>query len=308
MIGDNDDLLARLKAAIPGRWFGTDTPILDGLLSGPATALSKIYSTIQYAILQTRIKTATDGWLDLIARDFFGRFFQRRPTEGDDSYRARILKEIFRPRVTRAAMIEALTDLTGRAPIIFEPARVADTGSLGHPTFAFGGAGYPMSGITADSTTITDDTTVITSDAGQVPYTGVGAWGSLNYVDQCFIIAFRPPGEGIPDVAGFYVPPTLSASGSTATDGMSFFSSPPPTGTGYYPGGYGGYVSTGGGATDGMSFFSGDSASETQFVGGGNIEFASLASLNGPVTDADIYSTIDRVKAAGVTPWTWIQS
>lgn len=258
MTGDKDDILRRLKAVIPP-WFGTNTPTMDTVLSGPSNSFSAIYSLIQYATSQTRIRTATDGWLDLIARDFFALGFQRRANEPDAAYRARILAEILRPRVTRAAVSQAVQDLTGVVPIIFEPARVLDTGAFGTspPTFVCGGAGLPNSGITVDSTVITADSTLITDDAGQIPFAGIGAWGSLSYPNQFFITAFRPPGEGIPNVAGF-----CSYANPTAGGGYSFES--------------------------------------------GFMEWVTLADIQGGVTDAEIYATIARNIAAGVTAWTKI--
>lgn len=252
MIGDQDDIIARLKGALPARWFPTDSPNLDAWLSGPAFVLAGIYSLIQYAILQTRIKTATDGWLDLIARDFFARRFQRRAAEQDDSYRTRIIAEIFRTRATRPGLISALTDLTGQAPIIFEPARVTDTGAYGGPYFAYGGTSLPMTGITADSTTITTDSTIVTADADATPFAGFGGWGSLDYPDQLLVTAFRSLGDGISLVNGY----------------------------GGYAGGY----------------------------GVGSIEYTNVDDIEGPITDAEIYDTIARTVAAGVTAWTRILS
>lgn len=257
MIGDQDDILRRLKSALPP-WFGTNTPVMDAVLSGPSSVLSGLYSLIQYAANQTRIKTATDGWLDLIAQDFFARGFQRRPNEPDAAYRARILAEILRPRVTRPAVSKAVLDLTGVAPVIFEPARIADTGALGvtaPPTFALGGIARPQTGLTGDSTIITGDSSIVTVDAGSVTFGGIGAWGSLNYPAQFLITAYRPPGAGIPNAAGYT---SIAA----------------PTGGGGY--------------------------------GSGSLEYVGLANIVGPVTDAEIYATIARTIAAGVTAWTRI--
>lgn len=131
--GDQADLTARLKAVLP-RWFGNGaTPALDGLLQAPAWALSFVYSLIAYAKAQTRISTATGGWLDLIAADFFGARSLRRTGQSDQSYRANILATILRPKVTHDAMVQALTTLTGRPPIVIEPSRVADTGAWDSP-------------------------------------------------------------------------------------------------------------------------------------------------------------------------------
>jgi hypothetical protein len=169
MIGDQANILARIKALLPFRWFPDSTPVLDALLSGPAWALAQIFALIQYAQLQTRIATATDGFLDLISYDFFGTSLLRRLQETDNAFRTRILATLFRPKATRQGMIDALVNLTGRTPIIFEPARPADTGGYGVA------CGYGVA----------------------------GGWGSLQYPAQAFITAFRPAGSGIPNVAGY---------------------------------------------------------------------------------------------------------
>jgi len=260
MIGDQSDFLRRLKSALPP-WFGTNTPIMDAVLSGPSSSFSIIYSLIKYATNQTRLKTATDGWLDLAARDFFALGFRRRTNEPDAAYQARILAEIIRPRVTRAAVSKAVQDLTGIAPIIFEPARVFDTGAFGTSpaTFVFGGMIPGKPGITADSTIVTADSTLITADAGPFPASaaGIGAWGSLNYPNQFFITAYRPPGAGFPNVAGF-----CSYANPTAGGGYSFDS--------------------------------------------GFMEWVTLSNIQGAVTDAEIYATIARNIATGITAWTQI--
>src|ERR1700722_7829173 len=126
--GDQNDMLARIKALLPNGWFRGLTPVLDALLSGYAWSLSFIYQLIQYAQLQTRIATATDGFLDLISFDFFGNTLLRRQQEQDNPFRARILATLLREKATRKGMNDALVNLTGRTPIIFEPSRPADTG------------------------------------------------------------------------------------------------------------------------------------------------------------------------------------
>jgi hypothetical protein len=213
MTGDQADMLARLKAVLP-RWFPDSVPILDGILSGLALAASLLYQVIAYADLQVRIKTATDGWLDLIAYDFFGAALVRTSGQSDESLRTRILINLLRERVTRAALVRVLTDVTGRAPIVIEPTRPADCGGYG----AMGG------------------------------YGSAGAYGSLAVPYWCFVQAFRPASSGIPFVAGY---------GST-------------------PSGY------------------------SQPSRG---EYASLAMVQGSVTDADIYAAIESVKPAGMTVW-----
>jgi hypothetical protein len=167
--GDLNDFRARIKSTLP-RWFADASPILDALLSGLAAAWAFVYSLYLYAQLQTRIKTATDGWLDLIAGDFFGTRIRRKENQSDASFRAIIIANLFRERATRAALIQVLTDLTGRAPIVVEPQRPSDTGAYGVPTSGYGVAGY---------------------------------YGSQLLPSQAFLIAFRPASSGIPNIAGY---------------------------------------------------------------------------------------------------------
>lgn len=170
--GDSDDIFTRLTNYLPTGWFGDTTPIRDAVLAGIAAVLTPIYALYIYAKAQTRIGTATDGWLDMIAADFYGTGLQRKTAQKDDVYRTAIQINLFRERGTRAAMAKVLTDLTGTAPIIFEPGRPADTG------------GY---------------------DIGGVGYDVAGGWGEI-LTAQAFVIAYRPPGTGIPLASGYDQP------------------------------------------------------------------------------------------------------
>ena len=169
MIGDRDDMAARLRAVLPERWFGDHTPVLGGVLAGVAEMWATLYDQLQAVIRQTRLATATDAFLDMISADYFGWRLSRRIAEGDAAFRSRIRRELLRERGTRGALIAALTDLTGRAPSIFEPARPADTGAWN------GAIGYGLA----------------------------GRWGSLLLPRQCFVVARRPQGQGIALVAGW---------------------------------------------------------------------------------------------------------
>jgi len=170
--GDQTDTFGRIKALIP-RWFSDSTPVLDALLRGFAWAKSFVYELIVYAALQTRIKTATGGWLDMIAADFFGATVQRKLGQSDASFRGGIIVNLLRERATRGGLARALTDLTGRAPAIFEPRRPMDTGCYGGPLIGYGVA---------------------------------GGYGSLLLPYQAFVTAFRPLGGGIANIAGYGVP------------------------------------------------------------------------------------------------------
>jgi hypothetical protein len=175
MIGDQTDFQNRLRTVLPASWFPDYTPVLDTLLSGLGTAWVLIYTMLQYVTSQTRITSASDIWLDLIAWDFFGRRLRRRSSEGDDALRSRIMLEMFRERATRLAVESVLQDLTGRSPIIFEPARTSDTGGYA----SLGGKG------------------------GGVAYNSAGGWGNLGLPFQCFVTAYRPNAGGIGQVTGW---------------------------------------------------------------------------------------------------------
>lgn len=226
MIGDQDDMLARIKATLPG-WFPSSSPILDGVLTAFANVASWVYGLIVYAKAQTRILTASDGWLDLIAFDFFGRRMLRG-NRTDDAFRTAIIAELFRPRNTRQAIIDVLTGLTGNVPDIFEPARPQDTGGYA-PGPAGDGRGYGLA------------------------YNMAGGYGSLLMPYEILITAHRSPSGGIPNVIGY----------------------------GASPGGY---------------------STPSEF------EYGNLDMIQGTVTDADIYSAVDHVRAAGITAWVRIDN
>jgi hypothetical protein len=180
--GDAIDMASRIRAVLPASWFPVSssesqslTPVLDGVLKGLGQAWSQVYSLLSYTKLQTRISTATEFFLDMIAADFFGTRLTRRTNESDTAFRTRICKNIFSSRATRVAVSATVANLTGRAPMIFEPAYTHDTGGYGTPAQGGGNMGY---GVT-------------------------GGWGSLALPFQFFIEAYRPLGSGISEVAGY---------------------------------------------------------------------------------------------------------
>jgi hypothetical protein len=218
MTGDQPDMVARLKAVLPTRWFTDTAPVLDGLLAGLGWGWSWVYSLLLYVQLQTRIATATDVWFDIIASDFFGDRLQRRAGQDDAAFRLLIQSNLLREHGTRQAIINAVEDLTGRVPTIFEPMRTTDTGG-----YTLGGTGYGVA----------------------------GGWGSMALPFQCFVTAYRPSGSGIALVSGWGGP------------------------AGAY--------------------------------GSGAIEYASLARVQGQVTDSDIMSAIAAVLPVAAIAWTRIQ-
>jgi hypothetical protein len=176
MLFDQPTIVQRIKATLPTGWFGEETPILDSVLNCLAAGWVELLTLLNYVVMQTRIATAFGGWLDLVATDFFGRRIQRRPQETDTSFRQRIGTELLRDRCTRGAVYDTLLDLTGRSPIIFEPANPQDTGC------------YGTAGVT---------------EPGCFGYCRSGGWGNLNSPFQAFVTAFRPVPPGIAMINGW---------------------------------------------------------------------------------------------------------
>ncbi len=179
MIGDRDNIVARFRDVMPPGWFDSDTPVLDTLLGALADPWVGLYQMVCYSKKQTRLATATDGWLDLIATDFFGRRIKRRYRQSDASFRGLVSRELFRERATRQGVIRALEDLTGRTPIIFEPGHTGDTGGYGFTTSAGNLGVYAFA------------------------YGMMGGWGNLSLPFQVFVTAFRPVREGGLNGAGW---------------------------------------------------------------------------------------------------------
>lgn len=174
MTGDNQDIILRLKATLPAGWFPDTTPVLDAILSGLASGWSWLYALLRYVTVQTRIATASDIWLDIVALDFFGSRITRSGRD-DSDFRLRIQHELLRDRGTRAAIVSVLVDLTGREPVIFEPANPSDAGG-------WGGIGGLQSCL---------------------GYGSAGGWGCLSLPFQCFVTAYRPLSGGIGLVGGW---------------------------------------------------------------------------------------------------------
>lgn len=188
--GDQNDIFNRLKALLPPTWFDSHSPLLDGVLTACSQALAWCYSLYVYAKLQTRIGTATDGWLDLTAYDFFGKNLQRAAGQSDELFRQQMKISLFRERGIRQAIIDILEDLTGKTPDIFEPQRPLDTGSYGGPMIGYGVA---------------------------------GGYGSIMLPYQAFVTAYRPSGSGIPFIAGYSSSPSgysIASRGEYASQSM----------------------------------------------------------------------------------------
>src|SRR5262249_5744912 len=129
------------------------------------------YSWLPYIKQQLRIVSASGPWLDVVGFDYFNTFIMRKRGQTDATWRAIIQRELIRERVTRAGMVQAITDLTGRTPIVFEPWNTGDAGALDNGTFAWDVA--------------------------------IGGWGDTCLPGQSFLTVFRPGLQGIPQVGGW---------------------------------------------------------------------------------------------------------
>jgi hypothetical protein len=173
MTGDTNDMLARLKMVLPARWFADVTPILDAVLTGLANAWSQLYGLLATVKLQTRLITASGVFLDIAASDYFGSALPRRAGEADAAYSARIRANLIAQRATRAGVVAALVNITGRKPLIFEPLNPTDTG------------GYNVN----------------------LGYNQVGGYGCAFLPLQFFVTAYRPNATPVSNAGGYSTGP-----------------------------------------------------------------------------------------------------
>ncbi len=132
-------MVFRIRAVMPASWFpltspdatASATPVLDGLLNGIGEGWSFCHALTVFVAQQTRIATASGGFLDMVCADLFGTVIKRNTAEADAAFRSRIQANLLLPRATRAALSQTLLTLLGRMPLIFEPSRAADTGGYG---------------------------------------------------------------------------------------------------------------------------------------------------------------------------------
>lgn len=189
LIGSVADIANRIISLLPRGWFvntqsqlsatssatqitisyGPPGGIIGVIISGGSTALSWIYSLIQYVKLQTRRITTSDAFIDLGIFDFLALRVRRKASQTDASARVMWKQEVLRRRVTRAYVQQAVQDLTGTPVTIFEAFNPMDTGGIG-AQWAFN---EPTS-----------------------------AWGSNAYPYTMFITAVEPVGAGIPNLSG----------------------------------------------------------------------------------------------------------
>jgi hypothetical protein len=113
--------------------------------------------------------TASGIFLDIASQDYLGGSLPRRAGEADAAYGARLRNNLLGPRATRASLVQAVTDLTGRAPSVLEPLNASDTG------------GYNVN----------------------LGYNTAGGYGSMNLPYQFFVKAYRPNNTPISNAGGY---------------------------------------------------------------------------------------------------------
>jgi hypothetical protein len=200
MTGDLIDIVSRLRAVLPKRWFAERSPNLNAILTGIAAPWVWLFDTITYVRSQTRLNTASDDWLDLASYDYFGPALRRYPSEPDTGYRSRIKAALLREAATRSAVMSGLGSLTGSPPIIFEPANAMDTGSYGSPSQGLVNSGTGLA------------------------YGRAGGWGSLELPFQFFVTAVRPPTPGVGQVSGYGIPTGAYGMGAISYVDLSMLS------------------------------------------------------------------------------------
>lgn len=188
--GSTTDILARLKSYLPRGWFGdySESPIIVGVMTGTSSVMSVIYTLIMFFWAQTRLQTSSGGWVDIWASDFLGSSLPRHLGETDAAYILRIQSSIFQQHGTRPGMISALTALTGRAPVIFEPANPYDSGCFG-------------------------------KSQGVNSFYGVARFGSIASPFSALITAYRPQVSGSAAGAAYYDAPVVSAFHTNSSNG-----------------------------------------------------------------------------------------
>jgi hypothetical protein len=137
--GDVDNFVSRLEQVIPP-WFGEKYPLLSAFLTGFASMESFLYGLLQYVQEQVVIQTATGNNLDLVCCDYFEGLFERYPQMSDTQFRVLIQATLLEPLCTRQAMENAIYNLTGYYPKIYEPFQTEGNAFLDSVSFLDAGS------------------------------------------------------------------------------------------------------------------------------------------------------------------------
>lgn len=142
---DKEAWAHRLISLFPKPWTGHDAKQKSGaqhaLFQAIGVELERTIDNVEYDLLASRIATALDSALDACAADYFSATegfpsnIIRTPGEPDASFRARILAALLPTAVTREALINVLTRMTGTVPRVIEPWRFVDNAMLDGYTY-----------------------------------------------------------------------------------------------------------------------------------------------------------------------------
>jgi len=113
------DILIRLKKYSPIGWFANSN-LYDAIMNAAAAVFYQIYQGYLYLFQQSRIRTSTGEFLDYASEDFLGDFLPRRQDESDEDFKRRLLPSLLPYPPTRQGMIDALTNIIGVKPAIYE--------------------------------------------------------------------------------------------------------------------------------------------------------------------------------------------
>ncbi|MDR1701333.1 MAG: hypothetical protein LBR56_00995 [Sporomusaceae bacterium] len=107
-------------------WFGEDAikrgTILYSLAYAVQTVLDAIEAKVNYLTKQIYLMSAEGEWLDRWAWDLAR--LKRKPLEGDEVFRMRLILALLRIRNIRKSIIQVIKIMTGAPPVeIFEPIR-----------------------------------------------------------------------------------------------------------------------------------------------------------------------------------------
>lgn len=307
--GDQDDITNRQYSVLPP-WFPdlAAAPVLKALLDGASGVSAFIYAYLSYAALQTRIKTATDAWLDLIAWDFFGGKFVRRNGETDTSWSPRIVAEILRPRQTREAIARVMQDLTGRTPRIIELFNPGDCGGYGVVSMGGYGTGAPhVANITFVGASALNEV--------QIAFAGLQDPGALGYQtgDKVLVQGVggttEANGTWIAEVGPVGAPVFINLKGTTYshawTSGGTITNVTKTVSHCYgsllFPNQY--LITAYRAPSQGIPFAGGYGTYNAGYRTGITM-YGDPSFISGPITDAEIYARIEETTAAGISAWT----
>lgn len=219
-VGDQRDIARRLKEVIPPSWYPDPATNEHGFLQGFANIASGLYALISFSKLQMRLSTMTGMFIDLFAYDHLGRTISRKVNETDDAWRARVQTALTEQRVTRSGMSQAIFNLTGKLPIIFEQWNPGDAGAWASSVSPTTNTCFFAWGTRGSATGIINGWT----SAGGSGFGGAGAWGSRSMPNACFMTVFRPGLQGVPSRGGWAsrVSPTNSTLGGWASSTVAY--------------------------------------------------------------------------------------